>query len=84
MSYLFLEFANAPREPLVTSFIYLQLNDVELSCLWKFTFVDETVGGQKVFLGTDTQLVFSPSFARASSRMNFPSKIKKKIREKLK
>lgn len=33
------------------------------------------VGGQKVLRGTDTQPTRSPSRARASSRMNFPSVI---------
>lgn len=32
-----------------------------------------TVGGQKVLRGTEIQLVFSPSRARSSSKMNFPS-----------
>lgn len=35
----------------------------------------EGVGGQKVLRGTDTQPTRSPSRARASSRMNFPSVI---------
>lgn len=51
-----------------------QLNDVELSCLLKVVleFV-EMVGGQKVLRGTEIHPVFSPSRARASSKMNFPS-----------
>jgi hypothetical protein len=52
----------------------LQLNDVELSCLLKVVleFV-EMVGGQNVLRGTEIHPVFSPSRARASSKMNFPS-----------
>lgn len=46
---------------------------MELSCLWKLALVELTVGGQKVLRGTEIQLVFSPSRARASSRINFPS-----------
>lgn len=49
------------------------LSEVELSCLWKLALVELTVGGQKVLRGTEIQLVFSPSRARASSRINFPS-----------
>jgi len=65
---------------------YLQLSDVELSFLWKFTFVfGGAVGGQYVFLGTDTHPFLSPSRAVANSKINLPSKItlKKKINEKL-
>jgi hypothetical protein len=52
----------------------LQLNDVELSCLLNVVleFVD-IVGGQYVFRGTEIHPVFSPSRARASSNINFPS-----------
>lgn len=41
--------------------------------MWKLALVELTVGGQKVLRGTEIQLVFSPSRARASSRINFPS-----------
>lgn len=51
-----------------------QLKDVELSCLLKVVLeLVEIVGGQKVLRGTDIQPVFSPSRARASSKINFPS-----------
>jgi hypothetical protein len=53
---------------------HLQLNDVELSCLLKVVLeLVEMVGGQNVLRGTDIHPVFSPSRARASSKMNFPS-----------
>jgi hypothetical protein len=57
--------------------MYLQLSDVELSCLLKVVleFVI-TVGGQNVFRGTDIHPAFSPSLALASSKINFPSKNK--------
>lgn len=60
----------SPKIPLY----HLQLNDVELSCLLKVVleFV-EMVGGQNVLRGTEIHPVFSPSRARASSKMNFPS-----------
>lgn len=52
----------------------LQLKDVELSCLLNVVLeLVEMVGGQKVLRGTEIQPVFSPSRARASSKMNFPS-----------
>lgn len=56
------------------SYNNLQLKDVELSCLLKVVLeLVEIVGGQKVLRGTDIQPVFSPSRARASSKINFPS-----------
>jgi hypothetical protein len=63
-------------------FINSQLNDVELSCLLKVVleFV-EMVGGQNVLRGTDIHPVFSPSRARASSKMNFPSVTKVRRRK---
>lgn len=53
---------------------HLQLNEVELSCLLNVVLeLVEMVGGQKVFRGTEIHPVFSPSRARASSKINFPS-----------
>lgn len=58
-------------------FVNLQLKDAELSCFLKLALVlDDTVGGQYVFLGTDTHPVLSPSRARANSKINFPSRNK--------
>lgn len=53
---------------------HLQLSEVELSCLLNVVleFV-EMVGGQNVLRGTEIHPVFSPSRARANSKMNFPS-----------
>jgi hypothetical protein len=54
--------------------VNLQLRDVELSCFWKLTLLlDDIVGGQYVFRGTETQPSLSPSRELANSRMNFPS-----------
>lgn len=63
----------------------LQLSDPELVCFLKFALVlDDTVGGQNDFLGTDTHPILSPSRARANSNMNFPSKNTSNIRYVLK
>lgn len=59
--------------------IHSQLSDVELSCLLKVVLeLVEMVGGQNVLRGTEIHPVFSPSRARASSKMNFPSANKPK------
>lgn len=54
---------------------YSLLKDVRLSFFENGTkFDDETLGGQYVFLGTDTQPGRSPSLDWANSNMNLPSK----------
>lgn len=40
-----------------------------------FATVGAAVGGQYVFLGTDTHPVRSPSRALANSKINFPSEL---------